>query len=101
MRVEETFEIAAGKRRKHAILGGACLRGAWCVVEERELAEDDARSDLGDLAGLGFALAADQHAAGDYGIDRLTLFAFVEDDLALQEAALVQHPVDDAQLGAR
>ena len=50
---------------------------------------------------LGLALPADQHAARDDDVERLTLLALVEDDLALEEAALVQQAVDDAQLEPR
>ena len=99
--VEQALEVAARKRGQHAVVGRPRLQGTGRIVEQRELAEDDAGVELGDPPGLGLTLPADQHATADDDVDGLALLALVEDDLALHVAALVQQAVDDSQLEAR
>ena len=77
----------------------ARLRRARRVVEQRQLAERDAGFDLA-RSGRFRVRPAGRSARCPLMIDvqRLALLALVEDDLALQVAALVQQAVDDAQL---
>src|SRR5262245_7777179 len=98
--LQQREEVAAEENRELAGVERARLRRARRAVEERELAEEPPRAEFRDRT-LRAALAADQHAAGAHDVQGIALLALVEDHLAGEVFALVQHALHDLELAQR
>ena len=97
----QPHEVGAEEHRQFAVVECAGLGVTGRVIEQGQIAEEGTRPHFGHHFPPLRAQPADDHAAGHDQIQRLSFFAFIENDFIGQIAALVQQIVDDLQFERR